>query len=152
MIRAGESAGKLVGTDRYEIAVPMSVKDSVRVTFSSEQSAASTGYVRLTEGQDSWRWRVYAERILPDVDSKTGMLKAVLVVNNPFEQTDGQPVLPIGVSVKAEVMDRKKHDLIEIPIAALREGNLVWVLSDAGKVQIRDVRVVEKKGRECIYR
>mgnify|MGYP001157998161 CR=1 FL=1 len=146
VIRVGESAGKLVGTDRYEIYVPMAAKDAVKLTFADDEDDASSGYVELKEGLDSWRWSIHAERILPDADSKTGMLQAVLVVENPFVQDAKKPLLPIGVSIKAVVYSKAKQDLVRIPSSVVREGNVVWGLSHDNKVQIRDINIVNRQG------
>lgn len=145
VIKSGESAGTLVKTDRYEVYLPVSAKDAVRLHFSTDKQSASEGYVELTEGKESWRWPVYTERVLPDADSKTGMLKAVLVVSAPFDTNGGKkPMLPLGVNVLSVVNGRDTADMVRIPDDALREGNVVWVLKN-GKAHIRKVSVLEKR-------
>ena len=147
IIRTGESAGTLVGTESFEVYLPMAAKDAVKISFSSDLERASDGYIELAEGKDSWRWDVYAERVLPDADGKTGMLQAVLVVPQPFDTRNGtRPVLPVGASVKAVVKDRTETDMVRIPDGSLREGGVVWVLFNGEKVQIREVDIVEKRG------
>lgn len=147
IIRVGESAGTLVGTESYEVYVPVSAKDAVRLTFSEDAEKASDGYIELTEGKDGWRWPVHAERILPDADSKTGMLKAVLRIENPFDTENGvKPILPLGASVKAVLMNRARAEMVRIPDEALQEGGVVWVLTPDSRLQIRSVTVTEKRG------
>lgn len=146
IIRAGESAGTLVRTDRYEIYLPMAAKDSVKINFSEDMEEASKGYVELTEGTESWKWDVYTERVLPSADSATGMLQAVLVVDDPFDTKGGErPVMPIGANVRASLDSGEMSDAIRIPEHALREGGVVWVVSQ-GKLQIREVSLLEKRG------
>lgn len=150
IIRVGESAGTLVGSECYEVYMPVSAKDAVRLTFSAERQKSSSGYIELAEGKNSWKWPAYAERVLPDADSKTGMLQAVLAVPGPFDTKNGErPVLPIGASVKAVLNDNSSSDMIRIPDEALREGNVIWVLID-GKIQIRDIGIQETRG-DYIY-
>jgi len=147
IIRAGESAGTLVRTDWYEVYVPVAAKDAVKLKFSENRDIASDGYIELAEGKNAWKWAVYAERILPAADEKTGMLQAVLVVPDPVGTENAErPILPIGASIRAVVNDKEKNSVIRIPDEALREGNVVWVLSDDSKVQIRDVKIMEKRG------
>ncbi|ADD67562.1 efflux transporter, RND family, MFP subunit [Denitrovibrio acetiphilus DSM 12809] len=151
VINNGESAGTLVRTDRYEINLPMAAKDAVRIRFSEDTELASDGYVELAEGEYNWKWDIYAERILPDADSSTGMLQAILVVSDPFDTREGaRPILPIGANVRAVVKDHREQTMVRIPDQALHEGTVVWVLSDDNKVQIRDVKVVEVRG-DYIY-
>jgi len=151
VIRTGEPAGTLIGTESFEVYLPMSAKDAVRITFSSDRQKASEGYIELAEGKDSWRWNAFAERVLPDADSKTGMLQAVLVVPEPFDTINKtRPLLPLGASVKAVIKDRDTSDVVRIPDEALREGGVVWVIFNDNTVQIREVKIAEKRG-DFIY-
>lgn len=151
VIRTGESAGTLIGTDFFEVYLPMAAKDAVKLSFSADTAEASEGYIELSEGKDSWRWRAYAERILPDADSKTGMLLAVLAVPEPFDTLGGErPILPAGASVRAVVKDRDESDVVRIPDVALREGNVIWVVFNNDTVQIREADILEKRG-DYIY-
>jgi len=146
VIRAGESFGTIVGTDAFEVTLPIAAKDAVKVLFSENETEASDGYIELAEGSKSWRWDVSAERILPDADSRTGMLKAVLKVKKPFDTKNGKrPILPIGASVKAVIKDKKTENTVKIPDEAVREGGLIWVLEDS-RVQIRQISITEKRG------
>lgn len=145
IISAGESAGELAGTDRYEVQVPISVKDAVRIQFSSDSEKASKGYVELIEGSHSWRWFVYADRVLPDADSTTGMLKAILVVSHPFDAKNKKHLLPIRAKVKTSLDGELVNDVVRIPDESLREGNVVWLLSHDSRVQIRKVHVSEQR-------
>jgi RND family efflux transporter MFP subunit len=144
VVRNGESTAAVVGSEYYEIYVPIAAKDAVRFSFSSDASKASDGEIELAEGQSSWKWKIRADRLLPDADGKTGMLQAVLVAEKPFDTRGERPMLPIGASVRVQLNDTKANDIIRIPDEALRDGNLVWVLAD-GKVQIRQVHTAETR-------
>ena len=147
IIRAGDNGGTIVRTDRYEVYIPIAAKDAIRLKFSEDTEMASDGYIELAEGKDSWKWMVYAERLLPSADESTGMLNAVLVVPEPFNTEDGtRPMLPIGASIRGVINNKDKKDMIRIPDQALREGNMVWVQADDNTLDIRKVKISETRG------
>jgi len=147
IIRVGESAGTLIGYEKFEVYVPVAGKDAVMLTFSDDKRSASKGYIELTEGDVNWRWPVYVERVLPDADGSTGMLRAVLIVEKPFNTANGtRPVLPIGANVKAYIGSTKRESAVKISEKALREGGSVWVVSHDSRLQIRDVSIKERRG------
>jgi RND family efflux transporter MFP subunit len=147
IIRTGDNGGTIVRTDRYEVYVPIAAKDAIKLKFSEDRNMASDGYIELAEGKNSWKWVIYAERLLPSADEATGMLNAVLVVLDPFDNEDGsRPMLPIGASIRGVINNKDKKDMIRIPDQSLREGNIVWVLTNEDTVDMRKVKISESRG------
>jgi RND family efflux transporter MFP subunit len=143
IIRAGESAGELIRDKEYEVSFAIPAKDAVKINFSNEPENASKALVTLNEGNVSWEWKGYASRIMPDSDSKTGMLKAIVTVNNPNETFEGErPILPIGATVNVKAFSGKTENRIKLPLKSLRADGVVWVVNE-GRVEIRRVSIAD---------
>jgi hypothetical protein len=76
------------------------------------------------------------------VDSKTRLVFATIVVDNPFATNDEQsvPLVP-GLFVDVQLSSPKKIKGIQIPRTALRNGTLAYVYENE-KLQIKSVQPI----------
>ena len=66
------------------------------------------------------------------------MIRVVVRVDKPYEK---KPPLAIGLFVRVEIQGRTLPDLAEIPRSALRQGDLVWVVTKDDRLRFRKVEV-----------
>jgi len=141
IVRAGESSGELIRSDEYEVVFPLFAGDALRLNFGGKSS--SKAVVTLDEEVMKWSWEGELSRLIPDSDSKTGMLQGVVTVDSSGVGKSN-PILPIGAVMTVDVFSIDSVESSKIPEAALREGHVVWVFA-GGKIQIRDVKVIDNK-------
>jgi RND family efflux transporter MFP subunit len=140
VVRTGESLGTIVGSQEYEVVVPVLAANESAVTASENPAKASKVKITLHEGAKSWQWQGYISRVLPDADAKTAMIKVVVTVPQPNRKQTGKPPLTIGSNVEAVIDGNMMSGLISLPKEALKEGDSVWVVKD-GVLAVRNVTV-----------
>ncbi|MBN2397018.1 MAG: efflux RND transporter periplasmic adaptor subunit, partial [Deltaproteobacteria bacterium] len=81
------------------------------------------------------------------VDEKTRMVTVVVRVDRPYAT---KPPLAIGLFVTVDISGRALPDAAVIPRAALRQGDIVWVVDDEGILHFRPVKVARYEEEEVI--
>ncbi len=134
--------------DRAEIRLPLSDQDLAFLDLPmTGQDEARTTPVQLTgtvAGQiGSWEGQVV--RTEGVVDESTRLTYAVVEVRDPYGLLDERPrslPLKIGTFVHARVQGRDAAGLLDLPRAALREGDTVYLADQSDQLEIRQVDVV----------
>lgn len=91
-------------------------------------------------------------RLDATVDPSTRMVFGTVEVLAPYtlnRSGQGMP-LAVGLYVDAEIQGRQVDDAYVIPRDALRAGNKVFVVNDAGTLEIRQVIVAHSTATEAI--
>lgn len=81
------------------------------------------------------------------VDEKTRMITVIVQVDRPYAT---KPPLAIGLFVTVDIRGRSLPDAAVIPRAALRQGDIVWVVDDAGILHFRAVKIARYQGEEVL--
>ena len=136
----------LVGTDEAWIEVKVWIDQLKWLTI--PRTANDTGsnvkiYNRLAWGADRFRTgRVLC--LLGDLE-KLGRLARVLVsVDDPFclkPQNSDEPQLLMGSYVSAAIEGHRLASVFEIDRSQIRENQTVWIMDDAGRLNIRPVQI-----------
>jgi multidrug efflux pump subunit AcrA (membrane-fusion protein) len=71
------------------------------------------------------------------------MINVVVEVDNPYAR---KPPLAVGLFVTVRIKGRVLDEATIIPRAALHQGNVVWVVDEAGRLRFREVRVARFSG------
>ncbi|MEM6314474.1 MAG: efflux RND transporter periplasmic adaptor subunit [Planctomycetota bacterium] len=116
-------------------------------TFWVEALVPPTRAARLAADQDA---TVFTDagprpgrlvRVLPQVDSEGRMARVLVAVDDPIGLHHDAIPLPIGAYVRVAFEAGTIDGVIEVPRAAVRENNQVWVRDAAGLLQYRDIDV-----------
>jgi len=136
----------LVGTDEAWMEVKVWVDQLKWLTIprtTNEIGSKVKIYNKLAWGED--RFRTGQVLCLIGELEKLGRLARVLVsVNDPFclkPENSDLPQLLMGSYVSAEIEGRKLTSVFEIDRSQFRENNTVWIMSQAGELEIRPVQV-----------
>ena len=144
------------GTDRVEIRLPLTDGQlgalGVPIGFIAPpgQGLPVTLTATVAGSYHSWSGRV--ERLDAAIDQQTRVVYATAVVENPYDLSVSLLSMPlaVGLFVEASVAGRVVSDAIRIPSAGLRAGDRVFVLSERGRLDIRDVDVIHSSASEVL--
>jgi RND family efflux transporter MFP subunit len=145
----------LVGTDHYwvQVSVPVASLPAIRLPTGDEPGAHAHVAQRAGDQRIERDGRVV--RLLPDVDPVGSMARLLVEIDDPLGLADGNadplPILLgsyVDVTIEASPLD----GVIEVPRVAVREGNRVFVMNDAGRLELRDVDVVWSQRESILVR
>lgn len=124
-VGAQESLATLVGTDQFwiETAVPL---DRLAL-IDLDHAGGCPVVIRSQAGNGSWQGRVI--RVAGKLNASSRMATVIVAVDHPLGTAE-KPVtshLMIDDYVYADITGRVLTDVIELPRAALQDGDTVWV-------------------------
>lgn len=147
----------LVGTDRFwvQVSVPVEALASIRVPGRGGAEQGSSA--RVWQAADGAPIERLGEviRVLPDLDPGGAMARLLVAIDDPVGQrADGDPELPMLLNsfVNVEVEAPPLDDVIEVPRAALREGDRVYVMDGDDQLRIRTVQIAWRRPDAVLVR
>jgi len=148
-VRAGNPVGEIYADAAPEVTVPL---DDADLAFFDRPGPGRDGapaeiVAEFAGVEHVWPGRV--DRISGALDPRTRMVDVVVAVDEVAAGSDGGPQLLEGLFVEVRLLGRRLPGAVEIPRAALREGETVWVVVDPGRVSIRSVAVA-RKGHDTV--
>jgi RND family efflux transporter MFP subunit len=159
-LRAGVEVARVAGTARAEVVVPLPLEELrhlrvPRPSKAGKSTAGSPATLTLTVDDQQYRWSGRVVRSLGEVDPAGRMARVVVAVDDPYglheAHHDGRPELALGLFVEVELHGATLPGVFPIPRSALRAGETVWLVGDAGQLQIRPVEVARRERDEvCI--
>ena len=128
----------LVGTDEFWVQVSVPVA-SLRSLVIAETEGSAATVIQHVGGERIERvGRVV--RMLPELDPTGAMARVIVSIPNPMNGAS-VPLL-LGSFVDVEIAAPPLEDVIEVPRAAVHEGNIVYVMNREGQLETRRVTVV----------
>lgn len=115
--------------------------------------AAGGGYknraatVRWVTGGKTFSFPATIERVASQVDAKSGGVNLYARI----AKTDIATVLRPGIFVEVVIKDRAYEKVFRLPVSALHEGRLVYVVVK-GRLQARPVKIVARAGNDILVR
>ena len=140
-VRPGEKLASLFSTDAAEVVVPLENESLLWFHVPGFTPGTGPGADVKIMARIAGRDCVWAGRVVRSegkIDQRTRMIRVVVRVDKPYEK---KPPLAIGLFVRVEIQGRTLPDLAEIPRSALRQGDLVWVVTKDGRLRFRKVEV-----------
>jgi len=151
-VKAGSEVAVLASVDTAEIIVPLPL-DEIPWVMIPQQRGGMPGIaatVRVTMDDRTYQWPGRLDRSLGEVDMKSRMAQAVVVVDNPYTNTLGGAEdtvdLEVSMFVAVDLHGRTVQDVIVLPRKALRDNNTVWTMDNDQKLRIRKVETVRYEG------
>lgn len=148
----------LVSTDQFwvQTTVPLSLLD--RLQFPDGMGGkGSTAHIVLDKGyggEPTLREGTLF-KLLPDLDPKSRMARLLIEIPDPFnldeekQENRGGKIL-LGSYVKVLINAGELPDVYVVPRAALREGDLLWLITADGRLDIRPVKVMWRRIDEVL--
>lgn len=133
-----EALATLVGTDEFWVRVSVPVDRLNWITFPAFDGSGGTT-ATVVNGDDSREGRVI--RLLPALEDEGRMARVLISIPDPLNLA-GDPALKpllIGSYVNVLIDGGEIADAYDIPRTALRDDNKLWVLTEDGCLDIRDV-------------
>jgi len=147
-LRAGSSIGKLSGTDRAEIYVPLPYAELqwLEIPKNNSQKKGATVDISLP-GQSHPRWQGKIIRSLGEIDPTTRMATVIVAVDSPYNQSQStdQADLETGMFVDIQLKGKSLKNIVTIPRKALRNNRQVWVINNENRLQIKQVEIARRE-------
>lgn len=138
----------LVGTNEFwvQVAVPLEVLDRIKIPgWNAEQGEGSTAVVSTRLGDSSITREGFVTGLMGDLDPVGRMAKILVTILDPFDLkgADDPARLPllVGSYVDVEINTGTESGLLEVPRAAVFEGNKIFVFGDDSRLQLREVDI-----------
>ncbi len=146
--------GTLVGSDEYwiEVVVPVDRLQWIDIPAGNGgQGSPVRIYDDAAWGDGVWREGRVLE-LAADVESQGRLARLIVSVPDPLALDSGgeaAPRLLIGSYVRVEIVGSELPAAAALDREMLRDGDNVWVMNSAGKLEIRPVEVAYR-GRETV--
>lgn len=154
----GAPLARVFAIDRAEVRLPLSDRELAFLALPlgadepAEEGAGDgssgprvTLSARIAGVEREWSARIV--RTEAELDPRTRMLVAVAEVEDPYDRAgrrEGPPLL-VGQFVEARIDGLLARGVFVLPREALREGDRLFLLDDAGHLAIRDVHVLRRE-------
>ena len=148
-----EKLAELVGTDEYWIqaSIPVDRLSWIKIPRNSAESGSK---VRIFyRNADERTGRVI--KLLAALETEGRIARILVAVKDPLGLTTaGKNQLPllIGEYVRIEIEGRKLQNVYRIPRAALRDDANLWIVSNDGKLEIRNVEIIWRDTQTVLLR
>lgn len=144
-IGAQEVIATLAGTDEYWVELSVPLSDLRWLEFPAPAT------VILDGGRGSRKAQLI--RMTGTLDSASRLAGVLVAVDDPMllaedAGADGLPLM-LGDYVRVVISGKKLAETVRVPLAWLRDGNIVWVMRD-GKLQFSKVTIL-REDRDYAY-
>jgi multidrug efflux pump subunit AcrA (membrane-fusion protein) len=97
-------------------------------------------------GGTQHRWEGHLNRLDAAIDPATRTIYGTVSVDDPYGTANRASVMPlaVGLYVDAEIEGRPFVDTVQIVAEGLRAGNEVYVLSEEGLLEVRQIDVIHR--------
>lgn len=155
-VTPGTLLGRAFATDTVEVRIPLTDAQlaSLDLPIGYVAPAGSGLMVNLSAevaGREQ-HWRGELVRLDAAIDPDTRVLYGIARVDSPYDKNVSQLGMPlaVGLFVNVEIVGRRVQNAFVIPREALRAGSKVYVVSNEGRLQIRDVLVTHSSDTEAV--
>jgi RND family efflux transporter MFP subunit len=146
------TAATLVGTDRFwvRVAIPVDALPYIRIPGTGGHTKGAEVRIVHELGERPAERRGRVLRLLGDLDKAGSMARVLVSIDDPLgleQGPDANPRLPIllGSYVRVHIEAEPLDNVLEVPRAALREGDQVYVMNDDQRLQIQDVEIAWRR-------
>lgn len=159
-VQRGVALATLYSVDVAEVRLPIPNAElefcDLPLAYRDSTATAKGPAVKLTArfaGRDhAWQGRIV--RTEGEIDPRTRMVNAIAEVRDPYARgrNSSRPPLAVGMFVKAEIQGVRVRNVIRLPRTALREGDTVFVVDPASRLEFRQVDVLRREREVVLIR
>jgi len=143
-VSAGQSLGRLVGTEHYWVEATVPLSKLQWLTFNDDPDAPGTPVAlhQDTIWPSGQTRQGRLTQLVGELDSNARMARVLITVEDPLalDQSRGEPPLILGTLVQARIEGRPLEDVVRLERELIRRNNTVWVMEDR-KLAIREVEI-----------
>lgn len=148
MVGASSDLARLAGTERWWVELAVPVAELRWIEVAGADSAGSR--VRIHDAA-AWGAERYREgrvvRLLGALEEQGRMARLLVEVEDPLGVRDPSlPRLLLGAFVRAEIEGRVLDNAFPLDPAWLHDGDQVWIMTAADRLEIRPVQVAHRGG------
>jgi len=151
-VNQGQPLANLFSTEAAEIVVPLenNALSWLKVPgFTTDERPGSPAKVQAQVAGERITWDGKVVRTEGMLDERTRMVNVVIRVERPYDQ---MPPLALGLFVAVDIEGVTLDRGAIVPRAALRQGNVVWVVDGESRINFREVEVARIQGESVIIR
>ena len=155
-ITPGTPLAEVFSTDLVEVRLPLNNAQLASLGLPIGYTAPAGGGAEVdfsaqVAGQEH-HWFGRLVRLDASVDPETRMLYAMAELPDPYGEniSEGGMPMAVGLYVDATIKGREVEGAVNIPRGALRAGNIVYVLTADGVLDIREVDVLHASGELAV--
>lgn len=148
-VGTGNRLARVYGTDVVEVRVPLDSRELAWFTVPARGEEGARVEVSAEFGGARQTWEGHVTRMEAQVDQQSRMVHIVVEIPDPYETTDGRPVLLPGTFVDVSIFGRAFEGVVPIPRHAVREGGGVWVAED-GTLRVREIEVLRSDRQQTL--
>ncbi len=155
LINAQTSVATIAGTDRYWVRAAIPLNDVALIERMSDDPAqASKARVVYEAGGRRVVKQGFALRLLGDLDPAGRMARVLIAIDDPLGLNADEAELPLLLDafVQVEIEGRALHDVFALPPESVREGDRVWVMNQADRLEIRNIEAVRREDGRVLAR
>ncbi len=157
-VSTGTPLAMVFAVDVAEVRLPLSDQDLAFLNLPAPGRDETAEPVPVTlQGRVAGRsgqWQARIVRTEGVVDEATRLVHAVAEITDPYGLLGSERSVPLamGTFVQAEIRGQVSAGLIELPRAALRDGNTVYLANDDDELEVRTVEVVRTTPQRAYVR
>lgn len=138
LINSSTDIATLVATDAFRVQVSIPFD---QLEWISIPGANATVYQEF-RGERTLQWTGKVTRLLSNIDPKTRLARVIVTIPDPLEPPN--PLL-IGTYVRVTMEGHTLENVFSVPRIAVRDGNTVWIKDKEGKLEIREITIVQRR-------
>ena len=146
LVEPGSDICRLVGSDSFWVRATLPMSDLSRVKLPNAATTGAAAEVHLDTGNGQINpWAGKVVRLLSDLESAGRMARLLVEVEDPLglkSKDSGRTPLLLGSYVKADIEAGMLENVLEIPRAALREGNRLWMVGLDNRIRIAEPEIL----------
>lgn len=156
LISPQDQAAELVGTDQFwvRVAVPYNVLNRINFPNLPDQNGSGAEVFVEDNPQQPRPRNASVLRLLGDLSERGRMARVLISIDDPLclnqdHPPDDTPIL-LNSYVRVVIDAGVLQNAVEIPRAALRENNQVWLRDSEGHLRIRNVDVLWRQPQSVL--
>ena len=149
-ISVGNAVATIYSIEAAEIIVPLEDEKLAWFhvpDFSPGEGEGALATVRARIAGQDLMWPGRVVRTEGKLDERTRMINVVIRVDRPYAK---KPPLAVGLFVTVGIEGRSFSDAVIIPRAAMREGQVVWVVGKDNRLRYRNVTVAVIQDNQAV--
>ncbi len=149
-VQTGQALMRLLSTDMVEVRLPILASDVPFVDYGQDEEG-NWKQLTLTATfgamQHSWQGRL--ARLERRVDEQTRVFYVVAQVDRPYDLSQHEHILAIGLFVEASFQGGALPNAVRLPRSALHQADQVYVV-ESGQLRQRGVTLLRREGDSVI--
>jgi RND family efflux transporter MFP subunit len=149
-VNPGKVLGTVFGTDMAEVRLALTHNQlsalGVPIGFHGGAGGGLPTTLSAMMGGTQHRWQGYLNRLDAAIDPTTRTVYGTVSIDDPYGTANSASGMPLaaGLYVDAEIQGRPFVDTVQIAAEGLRAGNEVFVLSEEGLLEVRQIEVLHR--------